>query len=45
MDSTPFTKVLGLFWNRETDTLLLPVVDLSPFWIPARILFFKKYGR
>jgi hypothetical protein len=31
MDSTPFTKVLGLFWNRETDTLFLPIVNLSPF--------------
>jgi hypothetical protein len=31
MVSSPLTKILRLFWHRETDTLLLPIVDLSPF--------------
>ena len=30
-DSSPLTKVLGLLWDRQTDTLQLPVFNLSPF--------------
>ena len=30
-DPSELTKVLGLLWNRQTDTLQLPIVNLTPF--------------
>ena len=30
-DPSDLTKVLGLLWNRQTDTLQLPIVNLTPY--------------